>query len=282
MSFLANSAFQPRVWNNRNNDLQTVTGLFGAMDDGAFVGADCSAGFLCTRGAGLPAGGYQMFAAANGAGGEIYICYNTDVQRVPGADGNVWAVGANTLGLGLPANQKGPFVLAVPGEVYAFGPGDFSTLMTDELPYATISNGLLVARATPPADGSGVYFELDKQLGIDSFVEGNGNAFARYNLRCKMAAAAQPGAGKLSPNLTLSKTTSTISGTGSDTVTATASSSGAISAVSSDEAVATVSVSGGTVTITGVAQGTCTVTVKVAETTTYADQQKTVSVTVTS
>ena len=31
MSFTAKTAFQPRMWNNRHNDLQNVAGEFGAM-----------------------------------------------------------------------------------------------------------------------------------------------------------------------------------------------------------------------------------------------------------
>lgn len=183
MAFIAQTAFEPRMWNNRNNDLQSIPGLYGAVDgDGDFVPADASAGLLVNKGDHLAEGGYQMTLAADGTA-DVYACHPTDVQRV-GVNGNTYAVGRSTLGLGIPAGTKDTYTKCIPGETYAFGPGNFSTLVTTTNKYATIVNGLLVGSSTEPAAGTGIYFVLDSGLGIDSFIEGNGVAFARYNLLC--------------------------------------------------------------------------------------------------
>lgn len=184
MAFIKDTAFQFRRSNDRNEDLQTVTGLYGSFSGDEFTAEDCSAGFLCNKGKGIPEGGSYMTAAADGSK-KLYACNTTDVQRL--ANGaNKWAVGVNTLGLGIPAGVKGAYTELVEDETYAFGPGDFSTLVDDTTnTFATVANGMLVGAAAAPA--SGYYFELDTELGIDWFTEGNGNAFKRYNLVLKKA-----------------------------------------------------------------------------------------------
>lgn len=180
---ISNYAFQPRRWNNRFDDLQTVTGLFGSFSGDTFTPAACNAGFLCNKGDGIPAGGAYMVAAADGSE-KLYACNPTDVNRL--SDGsNTWAVGVETLGLGAREGVKAPFTEIKEGETYAFGPDNFSTLVDTTNKYATVVNGLLVGASTAPSAGDGWYFELDAELGIDFFVEGNYNAFARYNLVAK-------------------------------------------------------------------------------------------------
>lgn len=178
---ISNYAFQPRRWNNRFDDLQTVTGLFGSFSDSVFTPAACDAGFLCNKGDGIPEGGAYMTAAANGSA-KLYACNPTDVERLSDAN-NTWAVGVETLGLGARAGVKAPFTEIKEGETYAFGPANFTTLVTTTNKFATVTNGKLVGAAAAPE--SGWYFELDAELGIDNFVEGNYNAFARYNLVAK-------------------------------------------------------------------------------------------------
>lgn len=184
MSFIADTAFLPRMWNNRNNDLQNVAGQFGAMVSTTWTPADCSAGFLCNKGEHMAAGSYRMTKAANGKGG-IYACNPGDVQR--GAIGNgIYAEGVETLGLGIPAGRLDTYSELIPGETYAFGPGNFSTLVDAATnKYATITNGLLVGTNAVPEAGSGIYFQLDEGLGIDVFTEGNTVGMNRYNLLCK-------------------------------------------------------------------------------------------------
>ena len=176
-------AFQPRRWNNRFDDLQTVTGLFGSWSGSTFVSASCEAGFLCNKDDGIPAGGAYMIAASDGSA-KLYACNPTDVERLSDAK-NTWAVGAETLGLGARAGVKAPFTEIKDGETYAFAPSNFATLVTASDKFATVSNGLLVGASELDSSFSGWYFELDAELGIDAFVEGNYNAFSRYNLVAK-------------------------------------------------------------------------------------------------
>lgn len=184
MSFIASTAFLPRMWNNRNDDLQNIPGLYGSVSGSSFITSDCSAGFATNKGDHIVGGGYQMTVAANGAG-DIYFCNQGDVQRVPFGVENSFAVGVETLGLGAPAGELCTFTKAIPGETYAFGPGNFSTLVTSTNKYATVSNGLLVGSSSAPSTAGTIYFELDAALGIDVFTEANYGAFSRYNLLCK-------------------------------------------------------------------------------------------------
>ena len=66
MAFTEKTAFLPRMWNNRNDDLQNIAGKFGSLSGTTFTPADCSAGFICNKGAHMATGGYQMTAAADG------------------------------------------------------------------------------------------------------------------------------------------------------------------------------------------------------------------------
>ena len=187
MAFIANTAFQFRMTNDRNNDLQSIAGVYGSLSGADWTGADCSAGFFCEKGAHLAEGGYQMTMSAAG-GKDLYVCNPSDVQRLSAANGNLYAVGVETLGLGIPAGVKDTFTKVIPGETYAFGAGNFSKLVDATTnKYATIANGLLVGTNAPPAAGSGIYFELDAGLGIDSFIVGNWVGGARYNLLCREA-----------------------------------------------------------------------------------------------
>lgn len=186
MSFIANTAFQFRMTNNRYNDLQNIAGRYGSLSGTVFTGADCSAGLVCEKGAHIPTGGYQMTLSASG-GKDLYFCNPSDVQRLSAANGNLYAVGVETLGLGIPADEMDTFTKAIPGETYAFGSGNFSTLVSTTNIYATIANGLLVGTSAAPAAGSGIYFELDTGLGIDTFTEANYSGGDRYNLLCREA-----------------------------------------------------------------------------------------------
>lgn len=183
MSFIASTAFLPRMWNNRNDDLQNIPGLYGSVSGSSFITADCSAGFACNKGAHIEGGGYQMTTASNGTK-DIYFCNQGDVQRVPFGVNNSFAVGVETLGLGAPSGELCTYTKAIPGETYAFGPGNFSTLVTASNTYATVVNGLLVGSNAAPSDAGTIYFELDAALGIDVFTEANYGAFSRYNLLC--------------------------------------------------------------------------------------------------
>lgn len=184
MSFIASTAFLPRMWNNRNDDLQNIPGLYGSVSGNSFITADCSAGFATNKGAHMAGGGYQMTIAADGAG-DVYFCNPGDVQRVAFGTDGLFAVGVDTLGLGAPSGRLATYTKAKPGETYAFGPGNFSTIVTAANKYATVSNGLLVGSSSAPSASGTLYFELDEGLGIDVFTEANYGAFSRYNMLCK-------------------------------------------------------------------------------------------------
>ncbi len=182
MAFIEKTAFLPRMWNNRNNDLQNIAGKFGTLAGTVFTPNDCSAGFICNKGAHMATGGYQMTQATDGKN-DVYFCNPGDVQRGKIGDG-LYAEGINTLGLGIPAGVLDTFSKAIPGETYAFGEGNFSTVVSATNNYATITNGLLVGTNAAPAAGSGIYFQLDEGLGIDVWTEANYAAGGRYNLLC--------------------------------------------------------------------------------------------------
>lgn len=184
-------AFQIRISNDRYEDLQFFPGQFGSMVSTEWTPAACNAGFLCNKGDHFATGGYKMTQASDGAD-ELYACDPSDVQRISDGANGLYAVGARTLGLGIPAGKIDSYCHLVVGETYAFGPDNFSTLVTTTNKYATVSNGKLVGSSSKPDDGSGYYFELDTGLGIDYFVEGNGNAYARYNLILRKAPPAAP------------------------------------------------------------------------------------------
>ena len=185
MAFTANTAFQIRRSNDRYDDLQHRTGLYGSFSGSDFTAADADAGLLCNIGDGIPAGGNYMTLAADGTL-PLYAANTTDVQRIAAGD-NKWAVGNKTLGLGIPAGVKDDFTELKVGETYAFGPGNFSTLVTTTNKYATVANGKLSGTSVKPSAADGYFFELDTEMGIDFFTEANYNAFSRYNLKvCKL------------------------------------------------------------------------------------------------
>lgn len=216
MSYIANTAFEVYVSNSKRNDLQNITGKFGSFAGETFTPDVCSAGFLCVKHSLLPNAGYEAplglnngaFAAAaglkngnswyvvkatNGAAGGmtgdhtgIYACNTYDVNRATAGD-LVINIPGKTLGLAIPADERGDFTELLVGEQYNFGAGNFSTLPTALLPYATISNGLLVATDTAPTDGS-VYFDVMNING--RFVEGAYDGGAKYTLRCVRSAVA--------------------------------------------------------------------------------------------
>lgn len=183
MASIANTAFEVIVSNITRNNIQNVTGIFGAGADASFVSDICPSGFLCVQQALLPNSGYEgmgasgadilngnaweMIAAASGLSAGrygdhtgIYAFNSYDVRKVA-SGANVWQIGANFLGLELPKDERGTFTELIVGEQYAFGVGNFSTAPSGATyKYATIANGLLVASTTIPAAGSGVYLEI--------------------------------------------------------------------------------------------------------------------------
>lgn len=228
MAYMANTAFEVYVSSSKRNDTQNITGKFGSFTGQNFTPADCSAGFLCTQNSLLPNSGYEnvitmgvnsstgaatdfqtgigvkngnswyMVAAANGKAtgltGDhtgIYACNTYNVNRLGSGDLTINFAG-KTLGLGIPADERGDFTELIVGEQYNWGAGNFTIVPTASLPYATIANGMLTAVAAAPTDGS-IYFQVMRLDG--RFTEGAYDAGAKYTLRCLRSAVAATPAG---------------------------------------------------------------------------------------
>lgn len=220
MAYIKNTAFEVDVTNSKRNDTQNITGKFGSFTgtDGAFVPDVCSAGFLCVQNSLLPNEGYEsaitrntagagfiaatglkngnswyMTAATNGKAtgltGDHTGIYASNTYDVARATLNDMAINipGKTLGLAIPADERGDFTELIVGEQYNFGAGNFSTKPTDSLLFCTIANGLLVAQAAAPTDGS-VYFQVMRLDG--RFTEGAFDAGEKYTLRCLRSVAA--------------------------------------------------------------------------------------------
>lgn len=216
MAYIKNTAFEVYVTNSKRNDTQNITGKFGSFTGDDFTGDVCSAGFLCVQDRLLPNEGYEsaitrgtstawqaatglnngnswyMKTATNGTvtglTGDhtgIYASNTYDVARATLGDMAINIPG-KTLGLAIPADERGDFTELIVGEQYNFGAGNFSTLPTEGQNYATIANGLLVGAAAAPTDGS-VYFQVMRLDG--RFTEGAFDGGQKITLRCLRSAA---------------------------------------------------------------------------------------------
>lgn len=212
-TFTENTMFESHVSNVTRNGIQNVAGKFGTYTANTYAPLDCSAGMLCKQAALLPNSAYvgikvknasgvsqdilnsnawYFIAAADGKGTQgdhtgIYAFCSYNVSQATNGD-NSWNIGFRTLGLGLPAGETGNFTELIVGEEYAFGKGNFSTAPADAAyKYATIANGLLVASATAPAAGTGVYFEI---LRTEAVTEGIDDWGDKYIVKVKRTAAA--------------------------------------------------------------------------------------------
>mgnify|MGYP005805426333 FL=1 len=73
------------------------------------------------------------------------------------------------------------------GDKFNFGAGNFTTVPTSSLLYATIANGKLTAVAAAPTDGS-VYFAVEDYNA--RFTVGSYDGGAKYTLRALRSVAA--------------------------------------------------------------------------------------------
>lgn len=189
MSYTANTAFEARITNNQFEDLCNVTGRFQSSS----TDADCSAGFLCVRNGKLPCEGFTgvynenawyMNAASSAADAAlndvIYACNTYESQFLADGEGNLYHVGARTLGLGIPAGREGTFTRIDfdNQSVYRFGAGNINgTVGTNT--YFIVTSGLLVPAASAPTTAGAVYFAL---RGSGNFTEGTTASFGYYDL----------------------------------------------------------------------------------------------------
>lgn len=195
MAYIEKTAFEARVTNGPYNALENITGVF---HNGSQVTEICSAGFLVKRTTQVPNEGYtginndntwymEAAAATDLMPTAIFACDPYQVNEVQGGNGNVYKVGANTLGLALPAGAFGTFrnIVFDGLHIYRFGEGNLSAAISTNK-FFTIANGLLVpAASAPTADGT-PYFEL---IGTGSFTEGAMSAFTYYDVVAKYVMA---------------------------------------------------------------------------------------------
>ncbi|MBQ0125477.1 MAG: hypothetical protein KBS59_04030 [Clostridiales bacterium] len=213
MAFIDKTMFEVTVSNSVRNQTQNVPGKFGTNTGASFVAADCSAGTLCVQNGLIPSEGYEAIpsggstvsilngntwyynVAADGTKGMlgdhtgIYAFNNYDVNKVGSGDLQ-FNLGAKTLGVGLPAGNRGDFCEIIIGEQYTFGLGNFSTAPSAGVStgYATIDDGFLVYSASAPAAGSGVYFEILRTKNMNEGTSYWGKGYVLRALRAEAAA----------------------------------------------------------------------------------------------
>lgn len=193
MAYIEKTAFEPRITNNEFNELCNITGRYQVSE----ADADCSAGLLVVRGEQLPCAGFKGIknenafymtaagAAANADTG-VYACNTYEWPTLNGRNGNNYAVGTATLGLGVPAGRDGTFTeIVFDGKhAYRFGEGNLSTAIGANTIF-TIANGLLVPAAAAPTTTGAIYFKLK---GTGNFTEGPGQSFVYYDVwACKVS-----------------------------------------------------------------------------------------------
>lgn len=193
MAYIEKTAFEPRITNNEFNELCNITGRYQVSE----ADADCSAGLLVVRGEQLPCAGFKGVknenafymnaagAAANADTG-VYACNTYEWPMLGGRNGNNYAVGTATLGLGVPAGRDGTFTeIVFDGKhAYRFGEGNVNGAIGEKTIF-TIANGLLVPAAAAPTATGAIYFKLK---GTGKFTEGAGQSFVYYDVwACKVS-----------------------------------------------------------------------------------------------
>ena len=193
MAYIEKTAFEPRITNDEFNELCNITGRYQVSD----ADADCSAGLLVVRGEQLPCAGFKgvknenafyMNAAGTAANADtgVYACNTYEWPTLGGRNGNNYAVGTATLGLGVPAGRDGTFTeIVFDGKhAYRFGEGNLSAAIGENTIF-TIANGLLVPAAAAPTATGAIYFKLK---GTGNFTEGAGQRFVYYDVwACKVS-----------------------------------------------------------------------------------------------
>lgn len=183
-----NTAFELRVSNHVWEKQKNITGLYKPGG----TPTTCYAGQLVSQESQLPNEGYTDLNNENAwimgypqenKNQDIYACntYNVDEIQDP-VTGNIYKVGSNTLGLPIPAGQRGTYTRIDEGDMMRFGVGNFTAAPTVGQ-YAGINEtGVLVPSASIPTGINTLYFEV---LSTGSFTEGAYASFAYYLLRAK-------------------------------------------------------------------------------------------------
>lgn len=192
--FTEKTAFEARVTNNFRDDLINVTGRYQASS----ADADCDAGRLVIRNGQLPCEGftgvknenawYMNDATSTTNAGEVVYAANTyEVQMLQGKHDNMYAVGTETLGLGIPAGRDGTFTKIVfdGDHAYRFGIGNVNAEISTNT-FFTIDAGKLKPAAAAPTANGALYFKL---LDTGKFTEGTTASFEYVDVQaCKVYA----------------------------------------------------------------------------------------------
>lgn len=182
MAFTANTAFEARIVNDRFDDLANIAGKYFVST----TATDCNAGQLCVCDSLLDCVGFtgvknentwKMVKATNSttASTPIYACDPHDWPLI-GNNGKLWAVGTETLGLGIPAGRYGSFRrIHFDGvSVYRFGVGNLSASLSTNTYFTISSDGTLTPGASAPVTSGTPYFKL-RDTG--NFTEGTSASF---------------------------------------------------------------------------------------------------------
>ena len=182
MSFTAKTAFEARITNNENDRLANIAGKYFVST----TPTDCDAGQLCVRDSLLPCEGFsgvynentwKMVKATNSTKADvpIYACDPHDWPLI-GNGRNLWAVGTETLGLGIPAGRYGSFrrVHFDNVSVYRFGVGNLASTLSTNTYFTISADGLLTPGASAPVTSGTPYFKLQAK---GKFTEGTTAAF---------------------------------------------------------------------------------------------------------
>ena len=197
MAHIDKCMFSQRVTNAAHDDIANIAGKFQA----SAADAVCSAGFLCIRSALMNTAAYGS-AIKNGntwimveaeddslATDGIYACNTYNVNEVVGANGNVYKIGQNTLGLDLPAGEIGAWTkidFLSGDKIYRFGEGNLDGAISTNT-FFTITDGMLTPAAAAPSGTVGLpYFEL---VGTGTITEGTYASITYYDVVAKVAMA---------------------------------------------------------------------------------------------
>ena len=181
MAFIANTAFEARIVNDRFDDLANIAGKYFVST----TATDCDAGQLCVCDSLLDCEGFtsvknentwKMVKATNStkASVPIYACDPHDWPLI-GNGRNLWAVGTETLGLGIPADRYGSFrrIHFDNESVYRFGVGNLDAALSTNTFLTIDDDGLLKPAAAAPNAGL-PYFKV---MGTGNFTEGTTASF---------------------------------------------------------------------------------------------------------
>lgn len=183
-----NTAFELRVSNHVWEKQKNITGFYKPGE----APAACYAGQLVVQGIQLPNEGYiglnneNAWIMGNPTGNDtrdIYACNTFNVNEIQDpVTGSIYKVGSNTLGLPIPAGQRGTYTRIDEGDMMRFGVGNFNGTPTVGQ-YATVNQkGALEPSASIPTGINTLYFEV---LSTGSFTQGAYASFAYYLLRAK-------------------------------------------------------------------------------------------------